>query len=447
VRILLPVHGFPPTATAGVEVYTLRLARALQARGHEALVLSGAHDLSAAPGVLRTRSHEGVRVAEVPNVYQGSLERTYDMAEGDAAAAQVMESFAPDVVHVQHLMNLGIGVLRQARAAGAGVVMTLHDHWLSCPRDGLRMRSDLALCETLDHAVCATCMAASVHLVPPLQHAVGDAARALGAGRVLHRLNAAAPRLTRAAVAVLRRVTPPDPSPLTAAMDRRKAALAEALAAVDLFVAPTRFVAERAAALGLAAERVRHVPLGVLDAPLPRRRVERVRRFGFIGTVAPHKGVHVLVDAFRRLAVPDATLDVHGSLVSDSAYVERLRAAAAGDRRIRFCGPFPEGGQQRVLSGLDALVLPSVWWETTGMVLWEAIAAGLPVIASATGGMPEVVRDGHTGLLVPPGDAEALSGALRRLADGPPLDGDGPPPRTADEGAVELLQLYGTLRS
>jgi glycosyltransferase involved in cell wall biosynthesis len=73
-----------------------------------------------------------------------------------------------------------------------------------------------------------------------------------------------------------------------------------------------------------------------------------------------------------------------------------------------------------VLASLDVLVLPSAY-EEMGSVLTEAMASGLPVVASDVGGIPEVVRDGVTGLLVPPGDVGALAAALDRLAADPEL--------------------------
>src|SRR4029453_18461572 len=106
-RILLTLHAFPPRSTAGVEVYTLRLARSLRTLGHEVLVLAAVHDLTAQPYSVRRRTHEGVDVAEIVNVHQGgTLAGTYDDAEISAAASPLLQSFRPDCVHVQHLQNL-----------------------------------------------------------------------------------------------------------------------------------------------------------------------------------------------------------------------------------------------------------------------------------------------------------------------------------------------------
>jgi glycosyltransferase involved in cell wall biosynthesis len=423
VRLLLAVHGFPPFATAGVEVYTLRLAQALRARGHDVLVLSAVHDLQARPGSTRRRQHEGVPVAEVVNVHhRGTLAATYDDPEMERAMAALLREFRPDCVHVQHLLNLSAGLVAEARGAGARVVFTLHDYWLSCPRDGLRTRADLTVCRTMDHAVCAACIADSPYLVPPLQRGLAGAARGLGLGRQLHRLHDLAPRFTETTLRLLRRAAPPDLPAGALAMDRRAEALRSAVAGVDAFLAPTVFARDRALEFGLDASRTHVVRLGVLTEP-PRERPAGVRRrFGFVGTLAPHKGVHVLVEAFRSLPDPAITLDLHGSETVHPGYAASLRRAAEGDARVRFRGPFPEGAQDAVLHSLDVLVLPSVWWENSPLVVLEAQGRGVPVIASAIGGVPELVT-GDSGLLVPPGDREQLRDAIRSVLDGLRLAG------------------------
>jgi glycosyltransferase involved in cell wall biosynthesis/GT2 family glycosyltransferase len=445
VRVLLTAHAFPPRSTAGVEVYTLRLARALRARGHDVLVLAAAHDLSARPYSSRRRQHDGVDVVEVVNVHpQGTLEATYDDPEIDRAAAQVLDAFTPDVVHAQHLLNLSVGLLADARRRGATTLLTLHDYWLSCPRDGLRMRADGTVCATMDHCVCAACLADSPYLVPPLQRGLSTAAREAGLGGQLHKLQALAPRVVEKGLALARRVAPVRPATLAAGMDRRAARFRALADDVDLFLAPTAFARDRALEFGVDPAKVQVRGLGAVVGPaLPRPAKER-RRVGFVGTLAPHKGVDVLVRAFRALERPDLTLDLHGSLSTHAAHVLDLRRAAGGDPRIRFHGAFAEGEQRRVLSTIDLLVLPSVWWENSPLTVLEALAAGIPVVASAIGGLPEIVAHGDTGLLVPPADALALRQALEDVTEGRRLGGarDPVPLLTAADGARELEGLY-----
>jgi glycosyltransferase involved in cell wall biosynthesis len=446
--VLLAAHAFPPRSTAGVEVYTLRLARALARDGHEVRVLAAAHDLSARPYTVRRRQHAGIDVVEVVNLHQhGTLRATYEDEAIDRAAAGVLEEFRPDVLHLQHLLNLSAGVPAVARRAGVPVVLTLHDYWLSCPRDGLRMRSDLVLCATVDHAVCAECLKDSPYLVPPAQARVSTLLRRTGLASAAHRLHAAAPRAVGGALALLRRHAPPATNGLAAEMDRRAERLRAAAADVSVFLAPTSFVRDRTIELGVEAARVRLWPLGAVTATPSARRAGPRRRFGFVGTLVPHKGVHVLIEAFRGAADPSLSLEIHGSAAIDPAYARRLRTLAGGDPRIRFCGPFPEGEQQRVLAGFDALVLPSLWWENSPITVLEALAAGLPVIATRTGGVPELLREPEWGVLSPPGDVGALRESLQAAAEGRALSAALPPLaiRTVDDETRDLTILYETL--
>lgn len=444
-RVLLPVHAYPPRSAAGVEVYTHRLAQALEVLGHDVLVLAAAHDLSAAPYDVRRRRHEGVAVVEVVNLHhKGTLEATWSDPDLERAVAPILAEFRPDCVHVQHLLNLSAGLLPASRRLGAAVVLTLHDYWLSCPRDGLRMRVDLGRCDIVDHETCARCLADSPYLVPSLERGVVRAARWAGLGRALHEVHRMAPGLG----AGLRRAARLGPARggLAREMDRRAAGLRNALAHVDLALAPTRFARDRAVEFGVPPERVRVWPLGVpASTALPSAR--RRRRVGFVGTVAPHKGVHVLVDAFRKVAEPAARLDIHGSLQAAPDYVAALRTAAQGDSRIAIRGPFAEGRQSEILAAIDVLVVPSVWWENSPLTALEALAAGVPVVASSIGGLPEIVPSAW-GRLVPPGDREALAEAIRAVLEGRLFAAAAPEAvsRTVADEARELEALYTDLR-
>jgi glycosyltransferase involved in cell wall biosynthesis len=442
-RLLLMVHAFPPRSTAGVEVYTLRLARALLQRGHEVRVLSAVHDLAAQPYAIRRRTHQGVDVIEVVNVHhKGTLETTYDDPDLDRAVAPVLRDFQPQAVHVQHLLNLSVGLLRTAREAGARIALTLHDYWLSCPRDGLRQREDLSLCVRLDHAICAGCLASSPYLVPALQRGLAGAARSAGLGRHLHRVHRLAPRLTGRLLGLLRRASPAASS-LQSGMDRRAAALREALGQLDAVLAPTSFARDRGLEAGTPPGRTRVLPLGVLLEPPRERKAGPRPRLGFVGTLAPHKGAQVLIEAFRGITSPAASLALHGSEMVHPDHVAALRRAAAGDPRIHFRGPFAEGEQGRVLETIDLLVLPSVWWENSPLTVLEALGAGLPVIASRIGGVPELIS-GDRGLLVPPGDVAALRQALASAIVGDRLGAacQPAPLKTVAEHAAELEAVY-----
>jgi glycosyltransferase involved in cell wall biosynthesis len=146
-----------------------------------------------------------------------------------------------------------------------------------------------------------------------------------------------------------------------------------------------------------------------------------------VAPVIPAKGHDLLLDALMTTADMSWECVCAGSLDRDSAFSEGIRrqavAAGLGDR-VRFLGPQVGGDLDRVYAAADLLVLPSRA-ETYGMVVTEALARGLPVIAAEVGGVPEAL--GHApdrtppGLLVPAGDARALGAALRAWLSDPEL--------------------------
>lgn len=131
----------------------------------------------------------------------------------------------------------------------------------------------------------------------------------------------------------------------------------------------------------------------------------------------PLKGLHVLIEAAAE--VPDAVVLIAGASfgADDGRYERRLESDAQRlGVNLRLLGARPD--IERILWASDVAVLPSLW-EGFGLFAAEAGRAGVPVVASDTGGIPEVVLDGRTGLLVPPGDVPALRRALLALASDP----------------------------
>jgi glycosyltransferase involved in cell wall biosynthesis len=171
--------------------------------------------------------------------------------------------------------------------------------------------------------------------------------------------------------------------------------------------------------LGLPAGLLIVVPNGIDPPPAADR--EAARRtlgrpaepvLGCVGALAPHKGQAVLLEALGRLpaSLPAGTVVLVGD-GPERADLER-RAAGARPWRVVFAGARPEA--RLLLPAFDAAVAPSLR-EGLGLAVLEAMDAGLPVVASRVGGLPEVVEDGRTGLLAAPGDPEDLARALARL--------------------------------
>jgi glycosyltransferase involved in cell wall biosynthesis len=207
---------------------------------------------------------------------------------------------------------------------------------------------------------------------------------------------------------------------------RLRASETAALAHVRAIVATSERTARDLAGWGVARERIVVVEPGTERAPLARgstaasaarTTLDRTPvRLLCVATLTPRKGHDLLLDALAPLTGHAWRLDCVGSADRSPSTAERLRARAARlglDDRIEWRGELPEDALAAAFDAADLFVLPARH-EGYGMAVAEALARGLPVVATRTGAIPELVGD-DAGLLVPPDDATALSAALHRM--------------------------------
>jgi glycosyltransferase involved in cell wall biosynthesis len=193
-----------------------------------------------------------------------------------------------------------------------------------------------------------------------------------------------------------------------------------ALARAAHVVIPSASLRDLALGWGLDPERITVVPNPIdLPAELPEREELRRRHgldgptFVFAGRLAPQKLLGVALEALTRLE--PVTLLVAGD-GPDREALERRAGELGLDGRARFLGPQPREAVLELLRAADGVLLPSSW-ENFPHLLVEALSVGTPVVATAVGGVPEIVEDGTNGLLVPPNDPESLAAAIGRLLD------------------------------
>jgi glycosyltransferase involved in cell wall biosynthesis len=200
-----------------------------------------------------------------------------------------------------------------------------------------------------------------------------------------------------------------------------------ALRRADLLIAASDHLAENLGEAGFPSSRIRVVPPGRDVAPPPegpRPDLRRGRRVAFL-TVAnwlPRKGILELLEAFARLPADAGTLHLAGDESADARYAAHVRARLAETDlvgRVVGHGSLALEDVAALYRAADVFVLPASR-EPYGTVWGEAMAFGLPVVGWRAGNLPYLAQDGSEGLLVEPGDVDALGQALMRLA----LDGD-----------------------
>ena len=456
-RVLFLVHDFLPAHPAGTELYTGGIARALAARGHEVHVFATEKDIARTHLALERRTWEGLPVHElVNNLFYADFRETWDHPPAAAAFARVLDELRPDVVHAMHLLYLSVGCLEEAARRGIPVFFTLHDFWLSCPRFGQRLHPDGGLCATVDFERCGTCLATFKFAQSPLERRVAGVVAGV---KGVTGLDLSTP--LRAVGERLRKAGGP-PAPVAAGEAARFAALARersdelrarVVPCVERFFAPSEFLRARMIEWGLPAERVERLDYGLDLAPFAGfARVSAPElRVTFVGTLAPHKAPHLLLEALALLPAElraRVRVTLHGPKTHVPDYVAELERRAQ-ELGARLPGTLARGALAGALAETDVLVVPSVWYENSPFTIHEARATRTPLLVSDLGGMAELVTEGRHGWRFPPGDAQALARHLARLAhDRAPLaalDFPGAPKDFATS-AAELEQRYRAAR-
>ena len=391
-RLALITHGLPPEATGGTEIHVDRLARRL-AVGHEVLVLSREGDPARDDGQVRRFEAAGYSVASVSHTHRdlGSYRDAYLRPRlADVALAEI-EAFAPDMVWIHHLAGHGLELGLRLAASSVPTALTLHDYWLMCPRGQLWDRKGRN-CD--GPPGCTSCLGAE----------------------------------TRAGLYPLRRFVPAPlrrrASAWVAAdegeLDRRWQIARRLLSGMEGISAPSAWVAGVFGRAGV--DGITHLPLGVETDRFERRVRTRLGRVGFLGSLIPTKGADLVLDAAEALGelewvVAGEPAAYHG----DDRYAARLMERLRGHGVVQYLGGLNPDAVPAFLDRLDVLVVPSLWAENAPQVVAEARAAGVVVVASAIGGILEMIRDGEDGALFAAGDAPALIQTLKRLRDTPGL--------------------------
>jgi glycosyltransferase involved in cell wall biosynthesis len=195
-----------------------------------------------------------------------------------------------------------------------------------------------------------------------------------------------------------------------------------ALRRANVLISASDHLADQLAKAGFARSRIRVVPPGRDVAPPtgPAQDLRNGRRAAFL-TVAnwlPRKGIMELLEAFARLPADAATLHIAGDESADARYAARVRSRLAKadlTGRVVAHGPLSRENVAGLYRAADVFVLPAAR-EPYGTVWGEAMAFGLPVVGWRAGNLPYLAEDEREGLLLAPGDIEALSHALERLA-------------------------------
>ncbi|HKZ87488.1 MAG TPA: glycosyltransferase family 4 protein [Anaerolineae bacterium] len=414
-RIAFTVHKFPPESVGGTEIYSWGLARSLAAAGHNVHVFYPLADLP--PSEARIE-RDGVHLWRVPSssgrATEGPIQQfwhTFRDIAIEAAFQQFLAEVQPEVVHFQHVQGVSAQLIELA--AGRPRVVTLHDYWYFC---------------------------ANSQLVRPNHQTCG------GPRGGWNCVDCATARADLNWLKALR--------PLVALpFSYRNAYLRRLTEQADRFLAPSDFLRQEYIRHGFPAERIVVIENGLdsdrlartsdIDLPAPPARPH----FGFLGSLVWQKGVHVLIEAFNQLPA-NAALTIYGNEDSFPEYARQVKTAAHHPH-VRFGGLLPHQYVGAALRQMDCLVVPSLWYENSPLVIQEAYGLNVPVVASRLGALAEKVQDDITGRLFITGDSADLARVLRELIEQPQqlaaLRANIRPTLTMRQHAQQIVEIYQAL--
>ncbi|MBN9391127.1 MAG: glycosyltransferase family 4 protein [Chloroflexi bacterium] len=447
-RFLVLSHHLPPNYNAGAELYALGQCQWLQSKGHTVQAIA-IEDIEASVPKLEARCdiYQEVTVHRLffdRLNYANPFEVSHDNPEIEKWLAGFLEEFRPDIMLVNACYLFGVGVLRAARQLGIPTVVYLHDFWFLCQRITL-MRPDGTLCSgNVNAETCAACISQDkrAHLWAD-RLSLGQASRTLAAG-------------SKAGFEPFTDLLGGRQKIETLKLRRQR--LLRALEEADQVIAPSLYLKKVFEENGFPKDKILYSRYSQDENRLAALVAARERRLttspgnlrvGFLGQTKPHKGVHLLVKAFRKINAEGARLSIHGRFDETDKYHRHLKKLAGSDERIKFAGPYHREQLPEILENLDVVVVPSVWLENSPLVIMEAQAAGLPVITTNLGGMAEMVRPEQNGLLFARNDVADLTRQLKRLIDEPglvrKLAERIPPAKTTGQEYAELMPIFERL--
>lgn len=362
-RLLLVNVLFGLSSFGGATMVVEDTARELRKLGFEVFVFSTARTDGAPHGGLMRYGRDGVSVI-ARNICLGDTEQEGE--ETEKLFRQTLQAIRPHLVHFHCIQGMSLGLLRACARLRVPYVITMHDAWWACPRQFML-----------------------------------DAAGNYCAQETIH------PETCRERCGLTDQ-----------AIHHRRACMREAVGRAEVVFAPSDFQAAFVRRNFPHCDAVRTNRNGILHPAVPRPpRAEGPLRFGYLGGKARHKGYFFLAEALRGLGRDDFEL----LLVDLHTAFGRGAMAGAEDKElwrhlpVRIAPFVPHTAMDDLYAQMDVLLFPSLWDESFGLTVREAIIRDVFVISSDCGGPREAIAHGDNGLLFPKGDLTAFREHLRHV--------------------------------
>ena len=365
-KIAIVSSIYSPYSYGGAEISSELLARGLQRNGHEVVVLTAAVERHRSgkeliDGIPVYRIPSGLPYSVVDSAVQPKILKAFwhgiDLWNPTTylRIKKILQDEKPEILHTNVIAGLSTSIWQASRQCGIPIVHTLRDYYLLCQRSNLITRSG-QLCETR----CTLCSTTGV-------------------------------------------------------WKGKMSRLPDAVVGISQFVLDKH--REYGLFTGIPSEVIHNSIELPVDANTASdsRKIELPFKAIFLGRMELAKGPQVILDALTR--TNDVQINLH--MCGDGPLLNSFQEKYKNDSRIIFEGRVDGNRKRELLASSDVLIAPSIWYEPFNRTVIEAYGYGLPVIASRIGGLPELVKDGSTGFLFPPGDSKKLGEILRTIVSNP----------------------------
>jgi glycosyltransferase involved in cell wall biosynthesis len=406
-RVAIFSHGHPTFSKGGAEIAAFNLFNGInQTTDNEAWFIGRGSDnllhLGTPIAAINEREYLISGNADLFNINCGiALGYESDFSE-------MLRNINPDVIHFHHYIWLGIEMIRAAKRTcpNAKIILTLHEYIAICSNSGQMIKTDGRLCYQYSPRECALCF--------------------------------------------------PDKTPEDFFLRERY--IKSYFNLVDQFISPSEFLRQRYIDWGISAEKIHVIenglPKGDKFLPMVLEENEIRGKFAYFGQINPFKGVDVVIDAFGKLSKEQrkqVTLDIYGSGLQwqEASYQDKINKMLAENKNmIRYHGSYESEELGRLMESVDWVVMGSIWWENSPLVIQEAYKFGKPVICPNIGGMAEKVKNGVSGIHYRARDSISLTTVIEKIIEGKidyeKLYDQLPSIMTEEQCAAKHLSLYHT---
>lgn len=373
-KILIVSHGHPDHSKGGAEVAAYNLFKEYQAQGHDALFLARSGESSHGGSVFSSRNNasEILFHTSIGDWFNLRCAESRHMAEH---FADLLKRYKPTVVHFHHYAHMGLEMIRIVKntVPNAKILFTLHEYMAICFNNGQMVKKNSTkLCYESNPVDCSQCF----------------------------------------------------PEKSSADFFMRKQYIQSMFELVDHFISPSYFLIDRYKAWGIPEDKMTMIengqPLAKNSDPRPLASGEKRGRFAFFGQINPFKGIDVILEAFASLSEEvkeQVHLDIHGANLhlQEESFQEKVNALLEElEGVVTMHGSYEPHEMPRLLAECDWMIIPSIWWENSPMVIQEAYNHGRPVISADIGGMAEKIIDGKTGYHFRRGSHQSLASVIEK---------------------------------